>query len=123
MAPMLSKGTGTVWPASSRVVLRFPTDGRKMAQLGRTAHTADREQPLAAVTGSAGIVAGSCYRGGSMRISLFGLIYLAIGLVVALTHGYTSLASLSEVLSLLVAIVLWPLVLLGIDLHLPALTT
>jgi len=58
-----------------------------------------------------------------MRISLFGLIYLAIGLVVALTHGYTSLASLSEVLSLLVAIVLWPLVLLGIDLHLPALTT
>jgi hypothetical protein len=58
-----------------------------------------------------------------MRISLFGLIYLAIGVVVALTHGYTSLASLSQVLSLLVAIVLWPLVLLGIDLHLPALTT
>jgi hypothetical protein len=58
-----------------------------------------------------------------MRISLFGLIYLAIGIVVALTHGYTSLASLSQVLSLLVAIVLWPLVLLGIDLHLPALTT
>jgi hypothetical protein len=58
-----------------------------------------------------------------MRISLFGLIYLAIGVVVALTHGYTNLAGLSQVLSLLVAIVLWPLVLLGIDLHLPALTT
>ena len=27
-----------------------------------------------------------------MRISLFGLIYLAIGLVVALTHGYNSVA-------------------------------
>ena len=29
-----------------------------------------------------------------MRISLFGLIYLAIGLVVALTHGYNSVAGL-----------------------------
>ena len=38
-----------------------------------------------------------------MRISLFGLIYLAIGLVVALTNGYNSIAGLSEVLSLLIA--------------------
>jgi hypothetical protein len=58
-----------------------------------------------------------------MRISLFGVVYLAIGIVVALTHGYTSVAGLSEVLSLLVAIVLWPAVLFGVDLHLPALTT
>jgi hypothetical protein len=56
-------------------------------------------------------------------MSLFGLVYLAIGIVVALTHGYTSVAGLSEVLSLLVAIVLWPAVLFGVDLHLPALTT
>jgi hypothetical protein len=58
-----------------------------------------------------------------VRISLFGLVYLAIGIVVALTHGYSSIAGISEVLSLLVAIVLWPAVLLGVDLHLPALTT
>jgi hypothetical protein len=61
--------------------------------------------------------------GGTVRISLFGLIYLAIGLVVALTHGYNSIAGLSEILSLLIAIVLWPAVLLGIDLHLPAIAT
>ena len=47
----------------------------------------------------------------------------AIGVVVALTHGYTSVAGLSQVLSLLVAIVLWPAVLLGVDLHLPGITT
>lgn len=58
-----------------------------------------------------------------MRISLFGLIYLAIGLVVALTHAYNSIAGLSEVLSLIVAVVLWPLVLLGVDLHLPPIAT
>jgi hypothetical protein len=58
-----------------------------------------------------------------VRISLFGLVYLAIGVVVALTHGYTSVAGLSQVLSLLVAIVLWPAVLLGVDLHLPEITT
>ena len=46
-----------------------------------------------------------------MRISLFGLIYLAIGLVVALTHGYNSVAGLSEILSLIIAVVLWPAVL------------
>ena len=58
-----------------------------------------------------------------MRISLFGLIYLAVGLVVALTNGYNSIAGLSEILSLLIAIVLWPAVLLGVDLHLPAIAT
>ena len=58
-----------------------------------------------------------------MRISLFGMIYLAIGLVVALTNGYNSIAGLSEILSLLIAIVLWPAVLLGVDLHLPAIAT
>lgn len=58
-----------------------------------------------------------------MRISLFGLVYLAIGVVVALTQGYNSVAGLSEILSLVVAIVLWPAVLLGVDLHLPAIAT
>jgi len=58
-----------------------------------------------------------------VRSSLFTTIYLAIGLVVALTHGYTSVAGISEVLSLAVAVLLWPAVLLGVDLHLPAITT
>ena len=58
-----------------------------------------------------------------MRISLFTLVYLAIGLVVALTNGYNSVAGVSEILSLVVAVVLWPLVLFGVDLHLPAIAT
>ena len=58
-----------------------------------------------------------------MRISLFGLIYLAIGVVVALTHGYNSVAGLSEILSLLIAVILWPAVLFGVDLHLPPIAT
>ncbi len=58
-----------------------------------------------------------------MRISLFGLVYLAVGVVVALTNGYNSVAGVSEVLSLVVAVILWPAVLLGVDLHLPSITT
>ena len=58
-----------------------------------------------------------------MRIGLFGLVYLAIGVVVALTKGYNSVAGVSEVLSLLAAIILWPAVLLGVNLHLPPIAT
>jgi hypothetical protein len=58
-----------------------------------------------------------------VRISLFGLIYLAIGVVVALSNGYNSVAGLSEILSLIIAVVLWPAVLFGVDLHLPAIAT
>ena len=58
-----------------------------------------------------------------MRIGLFGLIYLAVGLVIALGHGYNSVAGVSEVLSLIIAIVLWPAVLLDINLHVPPITT
>jgi hypothetical protein len=54
---------------------------------------------------------------------LFTLVYLAVGLVVALTHGYNSVAGLSQILSLIVAVILWPAVLFGVDLHLPAIAT
>jgi hypothetical protein len=64
-----------------------------------------------------------CNEGEPVRISLFGLIYLAIGVVVALTNGYNSVAGLSEILSLIIAIILWPAVLFGVDLHLPAIAT
>jgi hypothetical protein len=58
-----------------------------------------------------------------VRIGLFGLVYLAIGVVVALTKGYNSVAGVSEVLSLLAAIILWPAVLLGVNLHVPPIAT
>ena len=58
-----------------------------------------------------------------MRISLFGLVYLAIGVVVALTNGYNSVANLSDILSLVIAVILWPAVLFGVNLHLPAIKT
>ena len=46
------------------------------------------------------------------------LIYLVVGLVVASTHHYLSnLDSIRRFLSAILAIVLWPLILLGIDLH------
>jgi len=49
--------------------------------------------------------------------SLFGLVYLIIGAVVAYTHGYL-LTSVGELLSFILAVFLWPLVLLGVNLHL-----
>ncbi|MDQ2710423.1 MAG: hypothetical protein M3Z25_23645 [Actinomycetota bacterium] len=49
-------------------------------------------------------------------VSLGTLIWLIIGLVVALSHGYP-INNLSTLLSFLLAIFLWPLVLLGVDLH------
>jgi len=50
-------------------------------------------------------------------ISLVGLIYLIIGLVVAWQKGYLTVGVLKIVLSALLAIFLWFLVLLGVDLH------
>ena len=48
---------------------------------------------------------------------LYGIIYLVIGLVVASSHGYlANLASLAGILEAILAIVLWPLVLLGVNL-------
>ena len=58
-----------------------------------------------------------------MRVSLVTLVYLAVGIVVALTHGYNSVAGLSQILSLIIAVVLWPAVLFGVNLHLPPIAT
>lgn len=46
-----------------------------------------------------------------MRISFLGIVWLVIGLFVALNHGYAA-STLPHFLSLIVAILLWPLVLL-----------
>jgi hypothetical protein len=54
-----------------------------------------------------------------MRInSLLGLIYLIVGIIVAATHDYfDNVGSVKRILSALLAVILWPLVLLGVDLH------
>ncbi len=49
-------------------------------------------------------------------LSFAGALYLIIGTVVAITNGY-AIHSLGELLSFVLAILLWPLVLLGVNLH------
>jgi hypothetical protein len=54
-----------------------------------------------------------------MRIGLVGIVYLVVGLVVAANHHYLRhLDTAKLIVSGLLAILLWPLVLLGVDLHL-----
>ena len=49
---------------------------------------------------------------------LLGLIYLAIGIFVAYSKDYLeNVETLKRVLSAVLAILLWPSLLLGIDLH------
>jgi hypothetical protein len=52
-----------------------------------------------------------------LRTILF-LVYLVIGFVVAANRDYLdSLDSLREIISAILAVVLWPLVLLGVNLN------
>ncbi|GAA4773158.1 hypothetical protein GCM10023200_01960 [Actinomycetospora chlora] len=53
---------------------------------------------------------------GRRSVSLGTVVYLIVGLVVALSNGY-GITDLSSLVSFLLALFLWPLVLLGIDLH------
>jgi len=51
-------------------------------------------------------------------ISLFAFLYLIIGAIVAATHHYWSnLHNIKQILSALLATVLWPLILIGVNLH------
>jgi hypothetical protein len=53
-----------------------------------------------------------------MRLGLSGTIYLIIGVVLAASHHYFNhISTLKPIISALLAIGLWPLVLLGINLH------
>ena len=52
------------------------------------------------------------------RFSLLGLIYILVGIYVAFAYDYIGVRLIKLVLSALLAIFLWPLVLLGVDLHL-----
>jgi hypothetical protein len=51
-----------------------------------------------------------------MRIGLFGLVYLLVGVFVAASQDYLErLGQLKGILTALLGILLWPLLLLGID--------
>ncbi|MFI0483198.1 hypothetical protein [Actinomadura sp. 9N215] len=54
------------------------------------------------------------------HISLVGLIYLIIGLFIAWDRGYIDASLIRRVGSALLAIFLWFLILLGVDLHIRA---
>lgn len=52
------------------------------------------------------------------RPRLIGVVYIVIGVAVAASNDYFErLNTLRRVVSALLAVALWPLVLLGIDLH------
>ena len=52
------------------------------------------------------------------RVSLLGLIYVIVGVAIAASHHYFAhLGTVRQILSAILAIVLWPLVLAGINLH------
>jgi hypothetical protein len=51
-------------------------------------------------------------------VSVILLVYLVVGAIVAATHHYwSSLHTLKQIGSALLATVLWPLILVGINLH------
>jgi uncharacterized membrane protein YesL len=53
-----------------------------------------------------------------LRINLLGLVYLIVGVVVAAAHHYfRNLHGLRLIASAVLAVILWPLVLLGVDVH------
>jgi hypothetical protein len=51
------------------------------------------------------------------RFSLLGLIYILVGIYIAFAYDYIGIHLIKRVLSTLLAIFLWPLVLLGVDLR------
>jgi hypothetical protein len=49
---------------------------------------------------------------------LLGLVYIIVGVAIAASYDYFErLETLRQIVSAVLAIVLWPLLLLGIDLH------
>ncbi|WP_018655481.1 hypothetical protein [Actinomadura flavalba] len=57
------------------------------------------------------------YGYGRRGIGLVGLIYLLIGLFVAWDRGYITPDLVKRVFSAILAVLLWFLILLGVDLH------
>jgi hypothetical protein len=54
-----------------------------------------------------------------MRVGTLGLIYLVIGIIVAATNDYfDNVSTFLRIIEALLAVVLWPLILVGIDINL-----
>jgi len=52
------------------------------------------------------------------EFSIGGIIYIIIGVIIASNQGYLmSIGSLSDIVSAALAVSLWPLLFLGINLH------
>ena len=51
------------------------------------------------------------------RFSLLGLIYVLVGIYIAFAYDYIGIQLVKRIISVLLAIFLWPLILLGVDLH------
>jgi hypothetical protein len=69
-----------------------------------------------------GRVLGSVWRGAEKEMtvrfrSLAALVYVIVGIIIAWDRGYIFLAWLKQFASILLAIFLWWLVLLGVNLH------
>jgi len=55
--------------------------------------------------------------GGMLRTVLF-VVYIVIGVIVANSHHYfTHMNGAKPILSAVIAVVLWPLILFGVNLH------
>ena len=56
--------------------------------------------------------------GASAIAGILFLVYIVLGILVASTNGYLeNLGRIRGIISLVLAVILWPLVLLGVDLH------
>lgn len=51
------------------------------------------------------------------RVSLLTVVWLIVGLVVAWRYGYLGMGFLGKLLSAVLAVILWPLALLGVNLQ------
>jgi hypothetical protein len=49
--------------------------------------------------------------------SIVGLVYVVAGFFVASSHGYLMFDTLGHAVSACVAVILWPLIFLGVNLH------
>ena len=53
-----------------------------------------------------------------MRVSPIALVYVVIGVIVAVSKDYLeNLDRLKPIISAILAVLLWPLVLIGVDVH------
>ncbi|MBO0834136.1 MAG: hypothetical protein J2P28_01290 [Actinobacteria bacterium] len=51
------------------------------------------------------------------KVSWLYVVWIIVGIVLAWTHSYVTVSIIKVVVSALLSIVLWPLVLLGVSLH------